>query len=266
MFLLGTIGSIFILTALGLFAIQLYYLTNAKRLPGKIIAIERYQSDTGHAHEKIEQTYYRALYEYHYNGEKVWFVGAGSNKIDQQIGSQVEILGLKRGPEFCAPKTYTSSIFAAFFGFVGTIAIGISWREFSNWELRLTPIFFTLTLSIIIMLTLKRKGLLHVVVDGLIKQSQLETIESLKGREIYWSSAEINIIKKKHAESAIIVSSLFLLVSSGLTFFLWSRLPAEVMGQTLQQQLEAPEFVGFLVTLAFTLISLASCIHSLLRR
>lgn len=266
MFLIGMLGSIFIIVSLGIFSLHAYYLINGKRMRGKVIAIEKYQSLSGQTHDQVERTYYRPLYEYYFSGEKIWFAGAGSNVIEQEIGAPIEIRVLGRGPEFCSPKTNLYLIIATFFSIFGAIAIGISWREFPTWESRLTPIFFTLILLLISTLFLKRKGLLQTVIDGLIKQSRLETMETLKEREVYWNNAEINQIKRKHAKLAVIVSSIFLITSAGLTLYLWSRIPTELTEQSFQQQLETPEFVGFLISVAFTLISLGSYIHSLGRR
>lgn len=163
-------------------------------------------------------------------------------------------------------KDSSYSIIATAFSLFGAIAIGISWSKLPTWELRLAPIFFTLILLFTIIIFLKRKGLLQTVVDGLIKQSRLETVESLKEREIYWSSTEINQIKKKHAKLAVVVSSIFLLLTASVTVYLWSKLPAELADQSFQQQIENPLFVGFLISLSFALISLGSYIHSLGQR
>lgn len=260
--ILPVIGMIFLLFGTVVLLAHFYYITHGKECKGKIIAYEKYSSATGTHGHKRHQLYYRPIYEYLYNGEKIWFIGGGSGTIDKKIGDEITILSLNKGPAFCYPKTNTSYAFGLFFFVGGLIPLGIDWYYTESLFAKWAPILITVVAIFQLYFYLRVKGLLDNVLDGILKQASLETLETLKLRKIFWTNEELTQEVAFNYKAAVFISFIFFTLSCWGSSFFWMKLPEatqdSMMEGTIEKTMLAPLILG-----TFSFISLVSLLSSL---
>lgn len=275
--LLGLVATLFLGIGTGFFFLHFYYRIHGKELFGKVVAIEKYASVSRSGSERTVNTYYRAIYEYLFNGEIVWFAGSGSSNLSYEIGQRVKILSLPTGPEYCHPKNNIFLIFATVFSAFGVAAIIIAWYHLPTWPLKVLPLILVALGLLVFRQVMIKKGLWSEIKNGLLKNSRLETRESLAGREVYWTKKQIEVERGKYATVALIVSFTFFGVTSALSYFLWFQLPTQqqhlalrlLNGQADYQELmtykDHSELLIFLILGFFTLLSVYSLFYSLFK-
>ncbi len=275
MFYVLTIAAMFFL-AFGflLFFIHIYYRVNGKETVGKVIAIEKYISTSGHGSEKTRSTLYRAVYEYYFNGQPIWFTGSGSGNINFNIGEKTPVLYLKHGPEYCQEKSNVYLIISSVFSLVGFGGIAIAWNNQETWVERLTPVAGLLFVAAIARQILISKGIWEKIVTGVLVNSQIVTAQSLEGREIYWNTLQLEREKGSVAKIGLVISSIFFLITSIASLIIWNQLPdsaLSIIKDVLSQKISYEELVnyngdplmmGLGIAIIFTILSSYSLIFS----
>ncbi len=254
--------------------LHVYYSFYGKELPGKIVAIEKYTSVSRTGSQKTVNTYYRAIYEYLFEGKVIWFAGAGTGNLSYEIGQKVKVLSLPSGPEYCRPKNNIMLLFAAVFSAFGIGGLGIAWFHLPTWPLKLlAPLIFIL-IFLIFRLVMIKKGHWSEVKNGLLKNARLETKDSLAGREVYWTKRELEVERRSYAKIALLVSSIFFGVTSTLSYVFWSKLSlnqqehvlnflnGKIGFQEITNQAGQREVILFLILALFALLSTYSLFYS----
>ena len=241
------VSGIFVLVGAGFLTFHFYFKRYGKRLPGKIIGIEKYISyNTDHG--KSCSTMYRPIVEYYFGGEKVWFAGGGQNTIPYKINQKVSVLSLSKGPEYCKLDNSMALIFGLVFGGFGIGVLAILWHEHTNWATRLAPLIVDLLIVFFGIHQLKKKKLFKGVKEGLYKVTQLETKETLKDRKVIWDPKHLDFIDNKHTKMGLVVSTIFFLIILGMFSFFWSKAPFELhdlVFECLKQGCDIERFKAF---------------------
>lgn len=260
MFYFVTFGGIlFLIFGLSILITHLYYRVKGKETPGKVIAVERLIIVSSGRNGSHESTFYRPIYEYLFEGGTVWFTAGGSGSLDCEIDQQVTILALGLGPEYCRPKNNAYYLFSAVFIPFGIGAIAVGWSNLYDWIDRLIPMIFVIALFFINRQYLISKKRWR----GLLRSSRLETFETLAGRDIYWGQERLEQEKASNAKRAVFARSIFFLLTSILTYFLWNKLPKAP--QQLMLDKENLLLPGFAILLFLTLLSAYGLLRSILK-
>ena len=243
---------------------HIYYRTAGQIVKGRVIALERSKSLTRKGQES--QEIYRPLYEYLFNGLPVRFFGMGSNYIFHQVGDEVEILSLKRGPTFCQPQTRLNYYFIFFMYLFGFTPLTMAWFKSPTPSVFYISLCFIILFHFIIILVLLSSNRLQDVVDGFLKQTTLETEESLKTKDLIWVPFTPPPNRSQNS-SSIFTAILFLFFSIGMSLFFWNELPSQhketiyhlsitTSNNQIQRIISHRYMIGFIVFLFFSFISI----------
>ena len=276
MFIVPVLISVpFIILGVIFLGVALYYRLRGNPTKAKIIAIERYtQTYLSQSERHLPQVFYRPLYQYFFREQQVWIVGSGSANITHRIGSDVILQCLDRGASFCRPQKNVEFFFGFIFILFGLIPAGVAIHNGLAMRTLLASFLISLVALFAALIFLKYKNLLHVVVDGFLRQSTIETKESLVGREIFWDHAELKVEIVKHSRAALWVSTGLSVVSGVLAWIFWQRILPESRAEisacladsctqlNSQTLLNDPGIVGLALAGSFLSIGILSLVSS----
>ena len=278
MLILSFVGTTFLMFGAIVLALHFYYKFNGKKHQGQIIAIEKYSSAFREEGVNQTRTYYRPIYEYYFNGQKIWFPGGGSSVIHHQIGDKVTVYGLPQGAEFCWADANTALAIGGFCLLAGIIPIAVSFFEYDDWYRGMIIPMIAPILILIGQLSQRTKKVMKVITEGFLKQSRLETLETLAGREVYWTKVEINREVGRYHQVGFKIAVVFVVIALGINYFLWTTLSTELQEEIINVFENVPQlpelfryvdegnFIAFLISSVFSLILISSVGFSLLKR
>lgn len=221
MFVVLIVSSIFLLVALILLSINMVYNNKGRRLPAKIVGVEKY---TSYEQRRKSGTFYRPIVEYFFNGEAYRFTsGFGSNTSMWSIGQKVFVQSLPEGPEYVKLVGKASWIFIVVFGLFG---IGGLYFYYSTNGVNPLSLFLTsgeLLIFVALYFKLKSENLWSKIVDSAFK-NELETEESLKGREIFWQQSLLDKEIRKYQKAGLYMTLLFFAGLSYGMFFMFGEM------------------------------------------
>ncbi|WP_372651844.1 hypothetical protein [Halobacteriovorax sp.] len=210
--LLGLVPIIFLITGLILLISDLIYFLYGKEIVGKVVATEKYIARSVQRNNS-RQLMFRDLIEFHFNGSSYLFFTAGKNYISRSIGSSVLIYSLKNSYEFVRLKK-SYHLFLGMIFTVASLAIGyfMVYKSFDH-----INFLYSCILTIIALPSfhsfLKKKSKGKFSIDMLFK-TQFVKREDLEGREIFWSSKELNSEKSKNAKVGLWITFVFIIFYS----------------------------------------------------
>ena len=183
--------------------------------------------------------------EYAFKGENYWFrsFGASNALAKFKIGQKVSVLSLKEGPEYVMLKEGITKIMAFVFGVLGLslLALGcskfgeISFDEPSKVLFNFFPLIFIVPTFLTIGLKMRAYSKKHPELMGkmMLKSATLETKESLKDRDVYYTQSEVDKQVSKNANVGVLISIVFFLGAFMGAQYCWNKLGSGVKEQLL---------------------------------
>jgi hypothetical protein len=283
MVLFVIVGGIFTLFGAGLLYLRFYYRKHARRVWGKVVALEKYEPSRSSRNSQ-RSIVYRPVVEYIFNGETYRFTSGGSsnNIYKYKVNQRVRVLSLDKGPEYVMLEDGVVGIMGNIFFLLGLVLVGVGlWQlstrpsfSFSDWA----PLLFILPAALIIFIKVRKSLQSNNVdiADQMLKSANLETDESLAGRTIYWSSSQIKKEVNTNNKIGLTISTFFLVGSLTGLYFTWQALPPhtqELLSNLMNQsenfdkllvliKKKDPKLIGFLIALFFSLMGTHSFIYS----
>jgi hypothetical protein len=283
------VGSVFSLFGAVLLYIRFHYTTHAREVRGHIVGIEKRKSISRNRGSQRTQILYVPVIEYSFRGELICFTpkGASSNGIfNYEIGKEVRLLSLDDGPEFVMLKESFVKTLALVFFLIGVGFIGLGGYQLKEMKLNslfdiifhFLPLIIVVPTLMVIFYKMKKFYRTHpeAIQKSMLKSAQLESSQSLKGREIFRSQREVNKEKESITKMGRILTFFFIALLTALTFIVWNKLPASVQkilitfvkemkngDQVLELILSgSKELIAFI----FIIFILGLCILTLLKR
>ncbi len=219
MFIVLAVSSVFLVFGLLLGLNYFYFTSNAKTLPGRVHAIERYHSRTN----RRTSTYYRPLIEYAFKGKNYIFPSSfGTGDIGWSIGQRVQVYSLDTGPEYVRLKSKVHFLFPLIFLIVGLA--GSSYYFFNHHSTFILSLYAAVMIlaPIAFYQFLKSKNLIDKIIEGFLK-NKIEDAETMKGREIYFEKALLNQLTQKNQKVAFIITLVLAIGSSTALHFSWGK-------------------------------------------
>lgn len=213
------VSSVFLVFGLLLGLNYFYFKANAKTLPGRIHAIERYQS----RQNRKTSTYYRPLIEYAFKGENYVFTSNfGSSDIGWNIGQKVQVYSLDKGPEYVRLKAkihYLFPLIFFIFGFAGS-----AFYFYHHHSSLIIGVYATAMIlaPIFAYQYLKSKNLVEKFIQELLK-NKIETPKSLEEREIFFDKASLSEHAEKNHKVAFFITLFFATGTSTALHFTWAK-------------------------------------------
>lgn len=292
MIILIIVGTVFSAFALMLAYIRLYYVRHAQPLSGRVVAIEKRVSKTNYSGQRRVSVVYSPIVEYAFKGENYWFrsFGASNALAKFKIGQKVSVLSLKEGPEYVMLKEGITKIMAFVFGILGLslLALGcskfgeISFDEPSKVFFNFFPLIFIVPTFLTIGLKMRAYSKKHPELMGkmMLKSATLETKESLKDRDVYYTQSEVDKQVSKNANVGVLISIVFFLGAFMGAQYCWNKLGSGVKEQLLSMvedfsryneivgliNKSNPMVIGFLFLSVMALFGLYGLIFSLKQR
>ena len=281
MILFTFIGIIFIAIGSTILFLYQYYLKNARRLKGRVIAYEAYNEQVGkyshknHQYEASQNVkYYRPFYEYYFQNERVVFCGSGSSTLNKKIGESIEILSLDKGPEFCWPVSKTPYVFFSVFTLIGAIALVVSFMKSEGLEIQIIP--FVITTIIFISLYRRFKKSNINIFESLLKNNQIIDEKSLENRKVFWTQDDLMKEYNKSHKASRMMGIIGNLIFISITIFFWTAISLETqqsLKNIFQNEnifeslkliiMQSPLVLAFLIMLFFSAIVVLSTIQSI---
>ncbi|MFT6068104.1 MAG: hypothetical protein ACJAT2_002351 [Bacteriovoracaceae bacterium] len=219
MFIILIVSSVFLVFGLLLGLNYFYFKGNARTLPGRIHAIERYQSRTN----RRTSTFYRPLIQYAFNGENYVFTssfGTGDNRW--KIGQRVEVYSLDNGPEYVRLKAKIHFYFPLIFFIFGLCGSAYYFYHHHSFIILSVYALGMMLVPFGFYHFLKSKNLVEEFIESLLK-NKIEDEESLKGREIFFEKALLEKHTQKNDKAAFIVTLVFAIAISTGLHFSWEK-------------------------------------------
>jgi len=292
MIILIIVGTVFSAFALMLTYIRLYYVGHAQTLFGRVVAIEKRVSKTNYSGRTRVSVVYSPIVEYAFKGENYWFrsYGASNALAKFRIGQKVGVLSLKDGPEYVMLKEGITKIMAFIFGILGLILLGIGLSKLGEVSLdtpfeilfNLAPLIFIVPTFITIGFKMRAYSKKHPELMGkmMLKSATLETKESLKDREVYFTQSEVDKQVSKNADVGVLISMIFFFGAFMGAQYCWNKLGSGVKEQLISMvedfsrynefigliNKSNPMVIGFLFSSVMALFGLYGLIISLKQR
>ena len=213
------VSSVFLVFGLLLGLNYFYFKVNAKILPGRIHAIERYQS----RQNRKTSTFYRPLVEYAFKGESYVFTSNfGSSDIGWSLGQKVQVYSLDKGPEYVRLKAKIHFLFPLIFFIFGLA--GSTYYFYHHHSNLIIGAYATAMMlaPVFAYQYLKSKNLVDKFFEALLK-NKIETPESLKEREIFFDKASLNEHSEKNHKVAFLLTLFIAIGTSTGLHFAWEK-------------------------------------------
>ncbi|GEM_PF-5817994 len=206
---LGLVPIIFFLTGIILIVSDIVYSLYGNEILGKVVAIEKYISRSG-THNTARQLMYRELIEFYFNGSRHLFFTAGKNYISKEIGSSVKIYSLNNSFEFVRLKKSYHLFVGGLFTLAGFgVGYFMVYKSFEHIHFLYSCILtIVATISFYNFIKKKSKGKFTI---GMLFKTKFVNEEDLEGRDVFWSSKELNSEKSKNAKVGLAITFVFIL-------------------------------------------------------
>ncbi|MCP4912429.1 MAG: hypothetical protein GY909_04865 [Oligoflexia bacterium] len=274
------VGTIFLIFGVLFSLLYLHFLNNAKTLPAKVYAIEKYISKTRSRNSSSSSVFYRPIIQYNFQGNEVLFqTSYGSSQVHHEIGQRVKVLSLNKGEEYVRLKGKIAIIFPLIFIVIGLGLLTFFFLQKHSLNFIILSVSLSLTGPLILYFQLKRKNLFDQMIDHALKTKVL-TDDDLAKKTIFKSNAELNKELNKNFKIGFIMTLIFLAPCLyGVNYFYSKTKPENIekikiffsdfsqwkIFQTIDINRDK-EFLGFLILSFFSLMLIYSLIFQVKNR
>ncbi len=288
MIVFAIVGAVFTLFGASMLFARRYFEENAMRVWGKVIALEK-KISRGSGKNRSKTVTYGPIVEYDFEGQTYWFsCGSSSNGIYKyKIGQRIRLLSLRDGPEYVMLEDGVLAPMGKIFFFIGSCLLGafvytLKDRSFDSW-FDLAPELIFLIFFVPSFFIVRRKLKSHLkgkdltVKKVMMRTATLETKNSLKGRDVYYTQNKLNNEISKINSISLAITSVFFAGAMFGVYYFWGRMPdssrltieklfsenfdlnvlIELIGK------ENPKVIGFFATSFFSILGAFSFLSSL---